>query len=252
VLIQGYIDESYNADVFTLSCLVSRIKTWTELSSAWKKCLQRWNDKLEATGRPPVSRYHAKDCGNLKREFSGWNTDEQVELTKDLLLIFKRHPLVNMSMSLNRRDLNEVFPEFKQKSVQEALAQTYGLVTKFLLFQMGREIGGRNRFVLIYDRGPYASDMVKAFNQVISDGGFQHRECFLSFTPMDSFLCIPLQVADLIAYENFKETSRRFSPRNRRKTLALLLDLGSFGGRARYIDRDALLALKEVLKRSKK
>jgi hypothetical protein len=247
VLVHGYIDESYNADVFTLSCLLGSLKTWTAMSSAWKRCLQRWNVKLKAEGRKPLSRYHAKDCGNLRAEFAGWSVDEQRTLTSDLIAIFKRHPVVVMAFSIDLKELYSVFPEAKQKAKPDAIGSVYRLMTKFLLYQIGREMGGRNRFVLIFDRGPYASSMLQGFNLVLADKGFEHAQCFPSFTSMGWEQCIPLQAADLIAYESFKEACRQINPRKRRKTLELLLDLNSFGGRTRWINRDALLAMRDAM-----
>ena len=64
--------------------------------------------------------------------------------------------------------------------------------------------------------------------------------------------CVPLQPADMMAYEHFKEAERKVSPRKRRKSLELLLDLESLGGRGSFIDRDALLKLKEVMDEAKR
>jgi hypothetical protein len=164
VLVHGYIDESYNADIFTLSCLLGRLKVWTAMSFAWKNCLRRWNLKLVAEGRQPLTRYHAKDCGNLKKEFAGWTVNEQRELTRDLLGIFKRHPVVNMSISINMREYFEVFPEVKNEPLTNITKFIYGMMTKILLYRIGEQVGGRNRFTLIYDRGPYAHAMLEAFD----------------------------------------------------------------------------------------
>jgi len=219
------------------------------MSSAWKKCIERWNAKLKAEGRKPLSRYHAKDCGNLKGEFAGWSTDEQRALTSDLIAIFKKHPVVVMAFSINLREFHSVFPEAKKEAQHDVMSFVYGMMTKFLLFQLGREMGGRNRFSLIFDQGPYASSMLRGFTQMRADKGFEHAECFTSFASMAWEDCIPLQPADLIAYENFKETCRQINPRKRRRTLELLLDLDSFGGRARYVNREALLALRDVVRK---
>jgi len=58
--------------------------------------------------------------------------------------------------------------------------------------------------------------------------------------------CVPLRAADLVAYENFKESQRKLVPRRRRKSLELLLDLDSFGGRGSFLGRDALMQFKEI------
>lgn len=181
MVLTGYIDESYNVDVFSLSCLLGRLKQWTGLSSNWKKCLNRWNMKLIAQGRNPLTRYHAKDCSNFKKEFAGWSVEEQRQLTTDLLWIFNEHPLVNMSMSINVNDFRSIFPEAQKRGVSDFIGYIYGIVTKTLLYQIGKDIGGRNRFRLIYDRGPHGSDMMGAFNRAVTDKSFPHAQCFVSF-----------------------------------------------------------------------
>jgi hypothetical protein len=55
--------------------------------------------------------------------------------------------------------------------------------------------------------------------------------------------CIPLQPADLLAYENLKDAELKSRGKKRRKTLELLLDLNSFGGCAKGIDAETLRKL---------
>jgi hypothetical protein len=65
--------------------------------------------------------------------------------------------------------------------------------------------------------------------------------------------CIPLQAADLLAYENFKESERRFTGRKRRRTLDLLLGMdGSFGGRSKVFSPEGIRKLREVIEGAKK
>jgi hypothetical protein len=53
--------------------------------------------------------------------------------------------------------------------------------------------------------------MLEGFNQVVADKGFEHAQCFTSFASMGWENCIPLQPADLIACENFKEKCKRLT-----------------------------------------
>ena len=65
--------------------------------------------------------------------------------------------------------------------------------------------------------------------------------------------CTPLQIADLLAYENFKDALRLLQRRKRRrKTLRLLIDLGTFGGGVRIMGREALLSLRQRVNASEK
>src|SRR5580692_8569009 len=51
LFLNGYIDESYNQQVFTLSSLVAKGKDWLEFSRKWKLVLNAWNKKLKSQGR---------------------------------------------------------------------------------------------------------------------------------------------------------------------------------------------------------
>ena len=60
--------------------------------------------------------------------------------------------------------------------------------------------------------------------------------------------CIPLQPADLIAYENMKESEKHLDNRLcRRKSLMGILELSNFGGRLEHLDRDTIKELKHYI-----
>ena len=57
--------------------------------------------------------------------------------------------------------------------------------------------------------------------------------------------CTLLQPTDLLAYENFKEAMRILDPRPRRRSLELLIECNTLGGGVKFLNREALLALRE-------
>ena len=246
---QGYIDESYNKHVFTLSALLSTSKIWSEFSREWKLMLDSWNRKLKKQGRPSISRYHAADCSNLKREFSGWQEGEQRELFVDILKIFKRRQVDTVALSLNLDDLDTYFPEAKKEARPDFPKFIYGVMTKFLIERIADrdyvKKNTNNRIALIHDGCAYNGAMQDAFIQLKNDQSFPYRECFTTFAPSDWKNCILLQPADLVAYENFKDAMRKISPRNRRPSMKRLIDLDAFSGRAQSMSKNAILKLKE-------
>jgi hypothetical protein len=129
----------------------------------------------------------------------------------------------------------------------------YGLLTKVLLNDLGKELckGNQNIIALIHDRCPYDGCMAEAFNQMLDDPGFTYRKCFSTLAPMGWEHCIPLQPADLIAYENFKDACRQIFPRRRRKSLDLVIESDSFAGHSGFITREALVELRAQLERQK-
>jgi hypothetical protein len=247
---RGYIDESYNTHVFTLSCLLSTGKIWSELSRAWTLMLNSVNRNLKAQSRRTISRYHAADCSNLKREFADWTTDEQKALFADILKLFRRHQVDTIALSINLDEFHRVIPEAKTEAQPDFETFLYGMTTKFLIERIADRHCDRNpdiKIALIHDRSAYDGVMLEAFNQLMADTNFRHKGCFTTFTSTGWEHCVPLQPADLVAYENFKDAMRKINARDRRISLEMLIDLDAFSGRAQSMGADAILKLRQGL-----
>jgi hypothetical protein len=247
MVLTGYIDEGFNDEWFTLSCLVGWGSQWTWIELAFQNLLDKTNAALRTQGRPTISRYHATDCSNLKKEFRGWSRDEQIALTKGIVNIVRNHPLFVVSYSINLKELVEEIPETKPNP--------QGFAYVLLLYHLMVEIGNlllnqpryaKDRIALVHERGSHDSALLEAFNQMKNDKTFQYRDRFTTIASMGWEDCIPLQLADLLAYENFKEAERSSGQRPRRKSLTSLLDLTNFGGRAIGLGREWMQQYKKV------
>ena len=247
MVLTGYIDEGFNDEWFTLSCLVGWGSQWTWIELAFQNLLDKTNAALQAQGRATISRYHATDCSNKKREFRGWSDAEQIEFTKKIVEIFRKHPLAIVAFSLNLKELVEEIPETKPNPQGFA----YVLLLYHLMFEIGTLILSRPEYVkdkiaLIHERSDHDSALLEAFNQMKDDDTFQYRDRFTTIASMGWEDCIPLQLADFLAYENFKEAQGKAANRSRRKSLQALLDLTSFAGRAKQLGRDWMQQYKKV------
>ena len=94
---------------------------------------------------------------------------------------------------------------------------------------------------VIHDRGSYDAVFRNTFNALTEDAGFPSRKRFSSINSMSSVTTVPLQVADLMAYENLKEVTRHESGRDRRKSLSLILSEGLMGGFLKGINEEAVI-----------
>lgn len=251
VILRGYIDESADKRVFTLSCLMARPMDWMWIESKWKKVLREKNKQLRKQGRPQISRYHAADCSSRLGEFTGWTTEEQVAFSKRLLAILKSHESSFVAYSISLDDFVAVYPERAENPSNEM----YGLLLKFLMTQIIRDIemhldghpAKPFTIALIHDRSSRDGDFVTAFNQMLDDETFAGREHFVSITPMGWENCIPLQVADLLAYENFKDSTGKMAGRPRRKSFQSLLEPNTLiGGHGLMMGRPAIEKMKEA------
>ena len=259
MLLKGYIEESYNERMFTLSAVLATGLNWAWFESHWKKRIAAKNKALKREGRPEISRFHASDLSNLKGEFQGWTTDEQIAFMQDLIGVFRKSKYMIISAySLPLDVFVAEFPEWKRK----VLPYSYSILLKFLMLEIATEyerarIIGSVRPVhiaLTHDRSSCDAVLLRAFNQMLGDQGFEGRKYFSSIAPLAWEQCIPLQAADFLAYEHMKDADRKAtgSTRQQRKSLAALLDLPSLGGRTRRFDVQSLHKLRLSLERGKR
>jgi hypothetical protein len=255
MILIGYIDESYNHHFFTLSCLLARPQDWMWMQSAWRKVLRDKNKELKRAGRPLISRFHAADCSSRKGEFDGWDVDEQIAFVKHLLSIFINHMSSMVAWTIPIDDFKTVFHEHQK----DPLPQMYGVLTKFVMGQTVHEIESqgykgaieRVKISFVHDRNSYDSHIHGAFDQLKHDPNFRGRESFTTVTSVGWESCIPLQAADLIAYEAFKDAAGRVAGRSRRRSFASILDSRSFGGRSKSFTLEALQDLRKSMESSK-
>jgi hypothetical protein len=251
MMLRGYIDESYNKRIFTLSCIVGTSHDWLWIESAWKKIIREKNKELRRAGRQQISRFHAADLSSCRGEFSGWSVDEQIGFAKSVLGVFHRFETVMIAYSIPIDDYKAVFPE----DIANPMPNMYGLLLKFILTETVHQlIDGIEEhtlkpihIALFHDRSDCDSEIHGAFNQMMTDTTFSHKHFFSSITPMGWENCIPLQAADLIAYEAFKDAERKLTGRARRKSLTSILESDTFGGRSASFNLKALTKLRKEM-----
>jgi hypothetical protein len=255
MLFRGYIDESFGPkqNVFSLSCILAREATWTDFERKWKLHLAAKNRELKEAGRPLISRYHASDCSGRRKEFEGWSRDERDAFVRGLFQVFRQVLTFTVMYDVQIDEVCEVFPEYAKDRLEAA----YFWLTTFMLIQIGKDFswmprkGRVNRFTLFHDRtggdGKYDPTILRAFNRLMSDSTFSHRDKFTRIAPLSWEECIALQPADLVAFECFKQAEARLEMRNSRKSLEALLNMESFGIHSKTVNLEALRRLKQIV-----
>ena len=259
MILKGYIDESYwppeRPKLFTLACTMSDIKRWQEINSAWRRCLDSKNRELAAQGRKTLTRYHATDCANLHNEFEGWTVDEQIEFTKKLLAIFKRHWINVVAYTMPMEPFYEEFPEH----ASDPLPACYTILKMLMLeivdqIEQARRKFGRIReaeLTFLYERNPYGGILTDTFNNAKNDPTFIGREIFKTIAPVGWEDCTAIQPADLMAYDIMKDAKQQMAGKPQRKTIGFLLSTGVFSGRAGRFKPDAYKILRRLIDQGK-
>ncbi len=258
VLIRGYIDESYNDKIFLLSALVGMHDGFAWINSDWKKCLEQKNIELIAQGRKPITRFHAAECNSLDGEYDGWSRDEQIQFMQKLIKILGKSDFDSVAFALDLDAYFKFFPGERKLHQSELLGNLYGGMTKFLTYRLAPSYLAGDptvRITLMHDRCDYDGKIADAFRGAVEDQNFRERSCYNSIIPASSLEVLPLQMADLLCHENFKEAKRKYKPdRNssgkRRTSLKVMIKQGNFGGGIEYVSVDALRKLKWIFSRS--
>jgi hypothetical protein len=250
VLLSGYIDESVSKGqkMFTLSALVGVGDEWQVLSDDWQNMLAEEKCRLRQEGRRTLSRYHASECNALDNEFEGWNKQEQIAFTVKMLELIKQYPMKTIAYTVNLDALSNAIPDDA-----DLLATAYSLCTNFLVYGIGKWLLAKHadpatRITLIHDRCDYDWVILQQFNNLLRDDSFSARDFFTTIAPMCWKDCVPLQPADLMAYENMKDAERRPKNGKIRRTLELILGVGDMGALTKIIGSEAMIPMGPLLK----
>jgi hypothetical protein len=230
-----FIDESYDKKLFVLSCSVGLGERWKEFENAWGSTLDNTNARLAAQGRPLLSRYHAVDCAGGFNEFKGWSLDEQIQLTADLIDALKLVPMHSVAYTVLLDDLRDVWStRFKGPIEHEHLyIGAYMLTMQFCMMRLGEYLFPLNpdiRISFIHDHSDYDGIMLMAYNHIKFAVRPPYADLFSTIAPLGSKDCLPLQLADFLAYEFFRDRGAeefRGEDYRRRKSLNLALQTGT-------------------------
>lgn len=250
-MLRGFIDESHDGDnppkVFTLSCIVTSDAGCLYFDIDWRALLESKNEELRKQGRGEISRFHSADFNNYRGDFKDWTPDEQKDFSRRIVRVFERNPVHIHGWSMPLQLLVQEFPETKPNPV--------GFAYITLLTHMMEQIGATTLSIykkdvisLHHDRCDYDAALQEQFMGLVAeDSTFKYRNRFAYLASENWQDCLLLQPADLIAYENFKESMRSHTKRDRRGSLAAIIDLDAVSGRSKGFTQQGIREMKSII-----
>jgi len=206
----AYFDESFDADLFTLAGFVSS-------ESRWRKFVREWSVALREYS---ISEFKMSDFEHDIGEFRGWKQRDpqgRVAFISRLAAIICSRVRLGVSVSVPISEYRRIIVPslspgddlFKQHYVFCMHACLEWINSRKSVLALGRE----DRIACVFDEhfGVHGN-AVEHFRRLKGKQPWGPLFHGISFEDSKEFL--PLQAADILAYENFKEMKNRVLPEN--------------------------------------
>lgn len=204
-MLKAYMDESGTDEaspVLTVGTYIGRPAAWADWAKKWR------------AAKKPIKVYHAVDAANLRGEFSALSNSDVGALFAKLAPIIADSSLAGMVVGIHMGEyrkaiaahptLSDIFPSpysaCFQWTVQTIL--NWGLVSD-----------SRERIAFAHETNSFMGEATEAFAWVKEKGNPGQVPITLSFGGKSDYM--PLQTADIIAYEGNKRMRDPGKPERR-------------------------------------
>jgi hypothetical protein len=208
-MVTGYFDDSGTSAHDSVVVVAGYIGS----VSQWQKFGQEWRSLLSEFG---VTVMHRTDLENYRGEFVGWTPETRNVFVNKAQQIIKRRTYVAIGKAVIKADFEEVFPD----NLKRFYGGAYGFCAILCLARAKRWFDKTNLkdpIDWVFEVGTEGSGQIShLLNSLYTD--VQMRTDFRlsrwSFADKD---VVPLQAADVIAYETFKHATNQLVTQPRRK-----------------------------------
>jgi hypothetical protein len=204
-MLRIYMDESGTHDgspVVTVAAYVGKSKEWQNFTRRWKHA------------NKPIEVFHAADCQALRGEFKGWTPEQRDEHVKRLLPILAQSELFGQAVGINMLDYDAAM--FNRPDLKHMFGSPYATCfhwTVATIMDHVESAGTNERIAFFHEQNDFQEEALAAFNW-IKDRRFGNRS-MLSLTFAGKGDLVPLQAADVLAYEANKKLRNPTGPSRR-------------------------------------
>ncbi len=197
-----YLDESgthVGADVATVAGFVANVPQWEAFSKKWQSVLTDFG----------LDCFHMSEFEAVKGRFSGWSKDKRHDLLNRLLPIIQEYTFWSVGCSVTRHSVDSILSHATKRICGDA----YGVAALACWRDLGLLLKQHDAWMnCTMDKGAngrHALDNVFSEDVKFPEWSDEHRILKLSFADKQIFL--PLQAADILAYELCKQRAREIA-----------------------------------------
>lgn len=216
-----YFDESENTDadgqpnmpkVYCIAGCVSTSEQWQAFEVEWKEALDKYLlPRWPKSRRPPF--FHMKEFANGKSKlYAGMPKEEKDAFLSTLHAIMKKYTLRRFATCVPMADYQALTDEEKFVFGHPHMGAAVNCMKA--LREWAIKIGLKERMAYIFEKGSgHDRHLSEAFYRQNEEQWQEYR--IRSVTHIEKHEMMPLQAADIIAFEWRHEICRRLNPNNR-------------------------------------
>lgn len=214
-MLEAYFDDSGTHEDFD-------VVLWAGLFGnryQWEMFNHLWSQKLAdpSPGKPAINQFHMYDCYNSRGEFLGWKREATDFLAHELTQIILKTMLRGYAIAVSRKDWDRAFPGLWR----EAFGDAEGICLRNIYLQLIEQVKqtGESRIAITFDRRPHRERENRAVFDVFDryqkqENTTDPRLVSIAFGLASELL--PLQAADLFAWECYQHANDVIHSRSRR------------------------------------
>ena len=216
---------TYIPKTFIVGGFFSNERNWGDIETRWKA----------ENKRAGVTRYHAVYVNARSDEFTGWTKDQQIEYSKNLtqILLDQGRDLHALSCAMWASDYYRIINEYGRRKMGKPYLACFNSCVALIAQEM--EIRGfppNDKFAVILDRNEHENEAVESFYKMKDSPNWGYGHRLATCAPGATGDFVPLECADLIAYESFRLLHDRANPDTVRKALKTMFNRNGFLGHA--------------------
>lgn len=193
----------------------------------WRKFTKSWNFQ-----KKPIGVFHAVDCANLRNEFDGWDVHRRNIYVSKLLPVIARSNIRGIVQGIVMKDFNEAMKE--NKRLAEIFGNPYQVCFLWALqFILSSAFLAQTeeKFAIIHECNQYTGDALAAYDYIKKNADWGDNLVSIAFADKKEF--VPLQAADVLAYEANKRLRNVREQSGRRSFAAIRPSISSI----KFIDK---------------
>ena len=202
-MLVAYFDDSgthTDSDVVLWNGLFGNRYQWQRFNELWKNKL-----KDPSPGKESLKRFHMFECQDSRGEFSGWSRTATDFLVHELGGIILKCGLHSNGAAIFRKDWDELVKGDLRTALGDA--EGYSMRIAFVrAIKWAREIGFQDKIEFVFDRRKEREQEGKRIFDLFQQYA-EHEQIGpipMSITFSDSYRTLPLQAADMLAWEQYQ------------------------------------------------